>query len=459
MAAISTIPGLPFLGNTLDLRRDPLALWSRLAPEFGDICRYRVMRIPVIAVTSAPLAYSVLVENERSFGKERILRVFGGPLLGRGLITSDGEFHRRQRRLLAPAFAPKRLAMYAHDMVATAERIITGWRAGMELEATLAFPQLTLGIVARTLFHAEVAADAETIGRAFNVANRYIGQVMGSLLRVPPSWSIFRRNRVNARAIAELDGVVGRFIRDRRASGRDEGDVLSLLLTTRDDNGVGMTDVQVRDELMNLFFAGHETTASTLAFATWLLARHPDVRARLEAEVAEVIGPRNPSYEDLARLPYTLAVLKETMRLYPPVSGIGRRATRDVDLGGVRIQAGEYLTVNVWGIHRRPDYFPAPERFQPERFLGEAARSHERGSYLPFGAGPRVCIGNHFALMEGQLVLAMLAQRVRLELVADQHIVPKPWMTLQPSPGVRVIVRHRDARRSDAAGPAPPVLG
>lgn len=450
MDAISTIPGLPFLGNTLDLRRDPLALYSRLAPEFGDVCRYFVMRTPVIAVTSAPLAYSVLVENESCFGKERILRFFGGPLLGNGLITSDGEFHRRQRRLLAPAFAPKRLALYAHDMVTTAERVMAGWCDGMEIEATQAFQRLTLGVVARTLFHAEVAADAETIGRAFNVANRYIGEVMGSMLRVPPSWWIFRRNRVNARAIAELNGVVGRFIRDRRASQRDEGDVLSLLLTTRDEEGSGMTDVQVRDELMNLFFAGHETTASTLAFATWLLGRHPEARARLEAEVAEVIGQRSPRYDDLAQLPYTLAVLKEAMRLYPPVTGIGRRATRDVDLGGVRIKAGEYLLVNTWGIHRRPDYFAAPERFQPERFLGDSAKAQERCSYLPFGAGSRVCIGSHFALMEGQLVLAMLAQRFRLELVAEQHIAPRAWMTLQPGPGVRVIVRHRERAASGA---------
>ena len=444
MDAISTIPGLPLLGNTLDLRRDPLALWSRLAPEFGDVCRYFIMRTPVIAVTSAPLAYSVLVENESSFGKERILRIFGGPLLGNGLITSDGEFHRRQRRLLAPAFAPKRLALYAQDMVATAERVMAGWRDGMEIEATQAFQQLTLEIVARTLFHSEVAADVETIGRAFDVANRYVGKVMGSILRVPPSWWIFRRNRVNARAIAALNGVVGRFIRDRRASRRDEGDVLSLILATQDEDGSGMTDAQVRDELMNLFFAGHETTSGTLAFATWLLARHPESRARLEAEVAEVIGQRSPSYDDLARLPYTLAVLKEAMRLYPPVTGIGRRATRDVDMGGVRVKAGEYLLVNIWGIHRRPDYFAAPERFQPERFLGEGAKPQERFSYLPFGAGSRVCIGSHLALMEGHLVLAMLAQRFRLELVAGQHIAPKAWMTLQPSPGVRVVVRHRE---------------
>jgi cytochrome P450 len=443
MNAIPTIPGLPFLGNTLDLRRDPLALWSRLAPEFGDVCRYFMMKTPVIVVTSAPLAYSVLVENESSFGKERILRVFGGPLLGRGLITSDGEFHRRQRRLLAPAFAPKRLALYARDMVATAERVMAGWRDGTEIEAAQAFQQLTLEIVARTLFHSEVAADVETIGRAFNVANRYVGKVMGSILRVPPSWSIFRRNRVNARAIATLNGVVGRFIRDRRASRRDEGDVLSLMLATQDEDGSGMTDVQVRDELMNLFFAGHETTSGTLAFAIWLLDRHPESRALLEAEVAEVIGQRSPSYDDLARLPYTLAVLKEAMRLYPAVTGIGRRATRDVDIGGVQVKAGEYLLVNIWGIHRRPDYFADPESFRPERFLGNSAKPQERCSYLPFGAGSRVCIGSHFALMEGHLVLAMLARRFRLELVPDQRIAPKAWMTLQPSPGVRVIVRHR----------------
>jgi len=443
MVAIATIPGLPLLGNTLDLRRDPLALWTRLAPEFGDVCRYFLMRTPVIAVTSAPLAYAVLVEHEHAFGKERILRTFGRPLLGGGLITSDGEFHRRQRRLLAPAFAPKRLALYARDMVATAERVMAGWREGMELDAAQAFQQLTLEVVARTLFHSEVAADVETIGRSFQVANRYVGKVMGSILRVPPSWWIFRRNRVNARAIAALNGVVGRFIRDRRASQRDEGDVLSLMLATRDDDGSGMTDVQVRDELMSLFFAGHETTAGTLAFAIWLLGRHPDVRARVEAEVAEVLGGRSPSYDDLARLPYTLAVLKEAMRLYPAVTGIGRRATQDVDLGGVQIKAGEYVLVNIWGIHRRPDYFADPERFDPERFLGDRAKQQARHAYLPFGAGSRVCIGSHFALMEGHLVLAMLAQRFRLELVPGQRTAPRAWMTLQPSPGVRVTVRHR----------------
>jgi cytochrome P450 len=269
-----------------------------------------------------------------------------------------------------------------------------------------------------------------------------------ALVPLPPSVPTPANLRYR-QAVARLDEIVYRIIRERRASRRDEGDFLSMLLLAQDeDDGAVMTDEQVRDEVMTLLVAGHETTANALSWTLYLLARHPEARRRLEQEVSAVLDGRPPAFEDLARLPYTLAVLKEAMRHFPPVYLLGRRALRDVPVGGDRIEKGELVMVNIHAMHRRPEYFPDPEAFRPERFLDGAEASIPRYAYLPFGAGPRVCIGNHFALMEGHLALASLAQRVQLDLPPGARVTPEALITLRPRGGLPMRVR----RRAPAAG-------
>jgi cytochrome P450 len=254
------------------------------------------------------------------------------------------------------------------------------------------------------------------------------------------------------RAIRRLDEVVYGMIRERRASGVDRGDMLGMLLATRDEgDGSGLSDREVRDQAMTIMLAGHETTANALAWTFYLLGRHPQVREKLEREVDTVLAGRDATMADLPSLPYTLEILKESMRLYPPAYMIGRRATRDVVICGSRVPAGQVVIVNVIGIHRRADAFPDPDRFDPERFTPEREKALPPHAFIPFGAGPRICIGNHFAWMEGQLVLATLAQRLRFELVSNKPVETEPLVTLRPKGGLPVRVVQRPSGASAAA--------
>jgi cytochrome P450 len=263
---------------------------------------------------------------------------------------------------------------------------------------------------------------------------------------IPPSWPT-PGNRRGQKAIARLDRTVYRLIDERRKQGGDRGDFLTMLLLAQDeDDGSVMTDKQVRDEAMNIFLAGHETTANALAWTFYLLAQHPAMRERLEREIDGALGGRTPTLADLPRLPFTLQVFKEAMRLYPPAFVVARRALRDVTIGGHRLAKNELAIINIVGMHRRPEYFAEPDRFDPERFSAEAEKSMNKRAFLPFGAGARVCIGNHFALLEGHLALAAMAQRVRLDLApGSARVEPEPLITLRPRGGMPMLVRRREA--------------
>jgi cytochrome P450 len=301
--------------------------------------------------------------------------------------------------------------------------------------------RLTLAIVGKTLFDADVAGEADDVGAAITAVNHYVSE---AVTRLPtPLWLPTRRNREARRAITTVDAIIYRLIAARRASGVDLGDVLSTLVMAKDEeSGEGMPDRQIRDEAVTLFLAGHETTANALAWSFYLLGRHPDLAARLADESRAVLGGRTPAMEDLTRLPLSLMVLKEAMRLYPPAYMIGRQAERDVPLGPVTLRRGDTVFVNIYAMHRRADCFEAPEAFRPERFLPEREKLLPRGAYLPFGGGPRICIGNHFALMEGQLLLAALAQRLRFEPLDGREVVPEPLVTLRPRGGLPMRVRR-----------------
>lgn len=444
------IPGLPLIGHLMEFRADRTAVQLRTARSHPDAAAMRLGVFDVLMVSSPAMAHDILATQADAFVKSLGLSMFLRPVLGDGLLTSEHAAHTRQRRLIAPAFTVKRIAGYAATMGERAARTVESLRDGDRVDAAELMMRLTLEIVGKTLFDAEVSSDAGAVGEAITEVMQNTIATLSSLLPVPPSVPTPRNLRTR-RARAKLDAIIYRIIAARRASPGDRGDVLSMLLAARDDDGTAMTDEQVRDEAMTLFLAGHETTANALAWSTYLLARNPAARARAEQEVAGLVGRKEPvGYDDLEALPYTLAVLKETMRLYPPVYVMGRRASRDVlvrggeDGGEMLVKKHTNVLINVLGIHRRPEIYPDPDRFDPERFLGDRDRSLAKCSYMPFGDGPRVCIGNHFALMEGHIILATLLASRRLDLVRPlERIGTEPLITLRPRGGVPMRVTRR----------------
>ena len=373
--------------------------------------------------------------------------------LGEGLLTSEGDFHRRQRRLAQPAFHPNRVATYAGAMSQYAREQCDAWTHGQTVNVHEEMMQVTLRVVAKTLFDADVRAEVDEIGAAMDVSVSMFTRAMspfGPILNRLPLPS----NRRFERAWTRLVGTIDRFIRERRASGEDRGDLLSMLLRATDagedgtaGDGAGMDDRQLRDECMTLFTAGHETTANALTFTWHLLAHHPDVQARLHAEVDAVLGERMPAREDVDRLPFTRQVVAESMRLYPPAWAVGRQAKEPVEVGGYTLPAGAVVLTSQWVTHHDPRWWPDPERFDPDRWRdgadSAAAAQRPRWAYFPFGGGPRSCIGEAFAWMEAILVLATIARRWRVEAVADRHPPLQPTITLRPKGPLNVRVVRR----------------
>jgi len=301
--------------------------------------------------------------------------------------------------------------------------------------------EMTLVIAARTLFGADVRGDARVVATGLTQAMESMLASMSSMIQLPYGFPLPRHLKMR-RAVAALDEVVFKVIDEHRKGGVDRGDVLSALIAARDDDQSGMTDRQIRDEVMTLILAGHETTANALTWALHAISQHPEVRAKLEAEV-DALGGHLPTVDDLPRLPYALMVIEEAMRLWPPAYVLGRTATRDIEIGGYHFPAGAALFVNTWGMHRRADVYPDPHAFRPQRFAAEVKKARPRGAYLPFGAGPRICIGNHFALMEAQLSLAVIVAAARLEPAAATAVEPEPLMTLRPRGGLKMRVERR----------------
>lgn len=428
------LPGLPLLGNLLDFRKDRLGLQERAA-AMGPIARVSLAHVPVYIVTDAELAHQVLVDDAASYSKAAGLQ-FLKPMLGDGLLTAEGTPHKRHRKLLAPAFAPKRLFAYGETMVGETRTQIESWRGGKQVDLAREMMELTLAIAGKTMFSADVRRDADAVSKGLEMGMHAMSDNLTSPIQLGYNWPLPRHLKMK-RAVKMLDEVVYRLIREGRALGTDRGDVLSILLLAQDEEG-GLSDQQVRDEAMTLLLAGHETTANTLTWTWYELGRNPEVRAKLEAEIA-ARGGKPITTEDLPALPYNLAVIEEAMRLHPPAYMVGRQATAEVTVGGHRLPARSIVAVNIRGIHRRADYYPAPLAFRPERMLADAKKLRPRTHYLPFGAGPRVCIGSHFALLEAQLVLATLVQESKIRPLVTQ-VEAEPLVTLRPRGGLPAFV-------------------
>jgi cytochrome P450 len=432
----------PFISgsNLLAMNRDPIGFLTNIAHEYGEIASFQIGSQTIVLLSSPDFIKEVLVTHHQSFIK--VARRGKSLLLGNGLLNSEGEFHRRQRHLVQPAFHHQRIAAYGASMVNYAVKFRDSWQHDTTLDIASEMMQLTLAIVAKTLFNSDVESEAKEIGKAFTtILELFSASVMPfeELLEHLP----LPRNRRRNKAIDFLNQTMRRIINERRANDKDQGDLLSMLLLARDEegDGTGMTDEQVRDEAMTLFIAGHETTANALAWTWYLLSQHTEVEAKLHQEIDEVLGERVPVFQDLANLRYTEMVITESMRLYPPAWIMARRATVDYKIGGYHLPTGTIFLISPYVMHHHPKYFPSPEQFQPERWNREKETS--RYTYFPFGGGPRQCIGERFAWVEAILLVATIAQQWRMRLAPKHKVELQPLVTLRPKNGLPMILTRR----------------
>lgn len=422
------------------LNESPLDYFTKIAREYGDVVGLRVVNFRTIFVNHPDAIEEALVTNARKCIKGRVLRA-NRHVFGEGLLTSEGDFWLRQRRLAQPAFHRARIASYAATMVEYTQRLIAEWRSGEERDAHQEMMRLTLQIVAKTLFDADVQREAQDVGKSLELLLE-LGANFKRTLFIP-HWVPTPTNLRIKREVAQIEKILYRIIAERRASGHDAGDLLSTLLHAQDEDGSRMTDRQLRDETITLFLAGHETTASTLSWTWWLLGLNTAVEAKLHAELDAVLSGRPPSLDDLPKLTYTGNVITESLRLYPAAWGLARVAIEEHELAGYPVKKGMGIAMAQWVVHRDPRWYEAPEEFRPERWEGDLLKRLPRFAYFPFGGGPRQCIGNTFALMEASLLLATIAQKYRLRLVANHPVVPLASITLRPRHGVRVILESR----------------
>jgi cytochrome P450 len=428
---------------------DPLRYFTGIIREYGDVVGLQVLNFRILLINHPDHIEDVLVNHPRKFIKGRVLQA-NKRVFGRGLLTSEGEFWLRQRRLAQPAFHRARIAGYASTMVEYTEQLLDGWQDGEERDIHKEMMRLTLQIVGKTLFDADVERDAKDIGKSMELLLE-LGADFRRTLFIP-QWLPTPTNLRLERAVRQIEKVLYRIIAEKRASGRDAGDLLSMLLAAQDEDGSRMTDKQLRDEAITLFLAGHETTANTLSWTWWLVAQNPAVEAKLHAELGTVLAGRAPSLDDLPKLVYTNHIITESLRLYPPAWGTARTAIEDHEIAGYSVPTGSGVSFAQWTVHRDRRWYDAPDEFRPERWEGDLLKRLPRFAYFPFGGGPRQCIGNTFALMETALILATIAQQFRFRLVEGHPVVPLASITLRPRHGIRVLTESRPTKGRVATG-------
>lgn len=423
---------------------DQIGWMMGMTEEYGDILLVELLGQKVLLVSNPDYFQEILVTKAKSFQKgmdykdsKRGLARF----VGNGILVSDGEFWRKQRKLVAPAFHVMRIRDYAETMAQFSEDAVNRWHDNAQLDIADEMMRLTLRIVAQTLFSLDLQGDAdvETVGSTMEEMNKQ--SVATSFL---PTWVPTRSELSSRKALRDMDELVYSIIAERRKDLHDNGDLLSMLLLAEDDEGNRMSDKQVRDEAVTLFLAGHETTANAINWTFWLLAQNPDAEAKLHEELDTVLQGRTPTLEDLKQLPYTEMVIKESMRLMPPVTGVGRETIEDVQIGDVFIPQGTEIGLFFYRIHRDARYWNDPLAFKPERFHPEYGEDYHKYAYLPFGAGMRVCVGFSFAMMEAQLLLATIAQRFSLSLIEGHVVKPVSRITMYPEGGLPMIAHARE---------------
>jgi cytochrome P450 len=463
-----------WLGSLGKTAADRLDMQRDIAAASAPLVRGRVLHLPVALPARPETCHEVLVTKARSFEKSPGLRVVLRDLGGQGLFTSEGELWRRQRKIMAPIFTPSALAQFPELMRRATERAADGMTPGQSLDLAHETTRITMTVVGQALFGADTFAEVDELGGALTTALGWVNDAVLApgigvhILAMDVAGDLAGRTRGRLRrtlediretfehpfliggsrspklreAVALVDARIQELVDARRREGLHHPDLLTRLLAARDAEEGSMTDTQVRDEVVTLFVAGHETTATSLAWSLYLLARHPDIRARVVAE-ADAFGDGPIDRYEPERLALTTRVFREALRLYPPVTILPRRTLEEVEIGGTILPRRTVVFVSVWAQHRRADVWPEPDRFDPDRFLAEREAARPKGSYLPFGLGPRICMGMHFALMEGPIVLATLLRRFHFEIDPTRTIVEDEFATLRPRGGVPAIVRAR----------------
>jgi cytochrome P450 len=423
------------------MRNDLLGTLGGWRARYGDVVRVEVNGTPNYNFFHPEHIHQILVEQAASFHKTPDYtdeKLGLARFLGNGLLVSDGEFWKRQRKLVAPALHTRRIENYAETMVNFTLRALEDWQDGQTRDLSGDISRLTMTIVAKTLFDADVRDDVARVGHTIDVLQQSLGT-----FNIMPAWVPTPGKARSTHAARDLDEIVYRIIAARRQTPDDRGDLLSMLLLAVDEEASGMTDKQARDELVTLFLAGHETTANNLKWTWILLSQHPEVEAKLHEELDSVLAGRAPTLADLPNLPYTEWVIKESMRLYPTAYAFSRLAMQDVRIGEYDVPRGSMVHILSYETQRDSRWFAEPLRFWPERFANQAEKSWPRYAYFPFGGGPRICIGNSFALMEARLLLATIAGRYRLRLAPGQRVAPRPLVTLVPKYGLWMVVEAR----------------
>ena len=444
MTPARTLPGPRghwLLGALPRLRTDMLGFFEQCFREHGDAAYFRVGSRRSMLLSHPDDIEQVLVTENRRFIKNYALQ-FLKPLLGQGLLLNEGQDWLRQRRLIQPAFSRQRVESYAPAMADCTARMLAGWQAGQVVDIHRQMMQLTMSVAGRTLLGIEVGEQFQAVtGLLDTVMHDFLARFRAAL-PLPP-WVPTPANLRLKRTVGRLDRILQQLIDERRQAGQGGDDFLSMLLHARDEeDGRGISDRQIRDEVMTMFLAGHETTANALTWTWLLLGQHPQIQERLREEVRSVLGDRLPTAADMPRLVYCEQIVREAMRLYPPAYLIGRRPVEDVTIGGHLLPAGTNVLMCQWVVQRDPRWFPDPLRFDPSRWANGAASHLPKYAYFPFGGGPRVCIGNAFAMFEAPLILATIAQRFSLDLVTQGPVKIQPAVTLRPGQPIDMLVRN-----------------
>lgn len=434
------------LGNAREIQRDGVGFNVKMAARYGDVVRVRVLSWPTYMIFHPDDVKHVLQENHRNYNKDVYNVNLLKPLLGQGLFTNDGQSWLHQRRLAQPAFHRKRLAAFGTLITSATEDMLDHWQAiareQQPFEVGEEMMRLTLRIAGQALFSMDLSDEASIVGQSFSVIRKLLQSYV--LRPFPPLGVPTPRNRRLNAAICSLDGVVHSIISERRQRNTDTGDLLSMLMLARDEEtGESMNDRQLRDEVMTLLLAGHETTSNALTWMWYLLSQHPDVEARLHAELSTVLGGNLPTVDTLSDLKYTHMVIEEALRLYPPAFGFGRKAIGEDVLGGYYVPANTFIWLSPYITHRHPDFWERPEEFDPERFTPERAAGRPHFAHFPFGGGPRLCIGSNLAMMEAQLITATIAQRYLLRLLPGHPVEPEVSLTLRPKYGLPMTLQER----------------
>jgi cytochrome P450 len=437
---IPAINKIPFLGNILELRYNRLVLFMKIAETCGDIGAFYVGSAPVVMLNSSEFVRQVLVEHAASIQGIPVIIKQLRPLLGNGLLTTDGEIHRHQRKMLNPFFRSNSLVKYTETMTYCATELARSLMDKEVVDVAQEMMNSTLKIAIECFFEGDLSEDISALTAAFTCATQYLSDRTTTLYPIPSSWPS-KKNRAFHQAMQTIEQIIQRIVDNRKRSKEKRDDLLSLLIEQQSgENG----DPSIHDQIKTILFAGHETTANALSWTCYLLVKHPDTYQRMVAEIDHVLAGQAPTYADLSRLPYVAQVLKEALRLYPPVYILQRQTIAPITVGPYDLPEGTAIGISPYVLHRQAQYFPQPYRFDPDRFASDSEQQIPRYAYLPFGAGSHACIGSAFALLEAQLILIRLVQHMTFELAPGHHVEPEPLITLRPRGAMNLRVRRRE---------------